>query len=379
MRAPAGSRPVSHSLESLMRSDAVLAPRSRVGGQFFAFLLIGGIASGAYVLLSSVAIAAPTGLPDWVVSALCYALFVIPAYLSHRRFTFTSTASHAHALPRYLTVQVSALLLATAFSYVAYGVVQLPTPFAAMLVVGLTAGVNFIVLRSWAFSMQATETKMVRDSFRFDRKSFMLSEHNSPLVRRRAYVLSRHLAATIPGEGTVLDLGCGDGQIAYSLMKLRPDLLVEGVDIVPRAKTLVPVRQYDGVTLPFADKSFDYVTIVDVLHHTDDPAAVLAEASRVARRGVVVKDHLRKGVLAGPTLRLMDWVGNRGHDVRLPYNYLDAGQWATAFERAGLAKASWADALGLYGAPLNWLFERKLHFVALLKPVERGSFSQPVG
>jgi hypothetical protein len=93
----------------------------------------------------------------------------------------------------------------------------------------------------------------------------------------------------------------------------------------------------------------------------------------------VVKDHLREGLLAGPTLRLMDWVGNRGHDVRLPYNYLDSGQWAAAFAKAGLVRASWADQLGLYGPPLNWFFERRLHFVALLEPTVRGSLSQPVG
>lgn len=210
-------------------------------------------------------------------------------------------------------------------------------------------------------------------------KGLLNRVHDSVVFGRRVKVLSQALAAAIPTGGSVLDLGCGDGQVAVGLMALRPDLAVEGVDVLLRPVTHIPVTLYDGASLPFADESFDYVTIVDVLHHTDDPAAVLAEASRVARRGVVVKDHLRQGVLAGPTLRLMDWVGNRGHDVRLPYNYLDAGQWTTAFERAGLAKASWADALGLYGAPLNWLFERKLHFVALLKPVERGSFSQPVG
>lgn len=202
--------------------------------------------------------------------------------------------------------------------------------------------------------------------------------HDTLVFGRRVKVLSGALAAAIPDGGTVLDLGCGDGQVALGLMALRPDLKVQGVDVLLRPVTHIPVTLYDGKALPFADDSVDYVTIVDVLHHTDDPAAVLAEARRVARLGVVVKDHLREGMLAGPTLRLMDWVGNRGHDVRLPYNYLDSRQWASAFERAGLLRASWSDELGLYGAPLSWLFERKLHFVALLRRVERGSLSQPV-
>lgn len=210
-------------------------------------------------------------------------------------------------------------------------------------------------------------------------KGLLNRVHDSVIFGRRVKVLAEALAAAIPTGGRVLDLGCGDGQVAVGLMALRPDLAVQGVDVLLRPVTHIPVTLYDGASLPFADDSFDYVTIVDVLHHTDDPAAVLAEASRVARQGVVIKDHLREGILAGPTLRLMDWVGNRGHDVRLPYNYLDGGEWAAAFERAGLVRASWVDALGLYGAPLNWLFERKLHFVALLRRIERGSLKPPVG
>lgn len=200
-------------------------------------------------------------------------------------------------------------------------------------------------------------------------KGLLNRVHDSVVFGRRVKVLSEALAAAIPEGGTVLDLGCGDGQVALGLMALRPDLAVEGVDVLRRPVTHIPVTLYDGVTLPFGDDSFDYVTIVDVLHHTDDPAAVLAEAGRLARRGVVVKDHLREGLLAGPTLRLMDWVGNRGHDVRLPYNYLDGGQWAEAFARSGLVRDSWTDRVVLYGAPLSWWFERRLHFVALLRPM----------
>ena len=198
-------------------------------------------------------------------------------------------------------------------------------------------------------------------------KALLNHVHNSVVFGRRVRVLARALADAIPGPGRVLDLGCGDGQIAAELMRLRPDLAVEGVDVLLRPVTHIPVTLYDGAVLPFADQSFDYVSIVDVLHHTDDPASVLAEAARVARLGVVVKDHLREGLLAGPTLRAMDWVGNRGHDVRLPYNYLDGAQWDEAIAAAGLVRASWQDQLGLYAAPLSWAFERRLHFVALLR------------
>lgn len=198
-------------------------------------------------------------------------------------------------------------------------------------------------------------------------KSLLNTLHHRAVFTRRVEVLSALLAETIPAGGRVLDLGCGDGRIAARLMERRPDLAVEGVDVLVRPVTHIRVTRYDGQTLPFPDGGFDYVVIVDVLHHTDDPAMVLAEAARVARRAIVVKDHLREGWLAGATLRLMDWVGNRGHDVRLPYNYLDRAQWAKVLKRCGLAVVTWRDRLALYPLAFDWVFGRRLHFVALLE------------
>jgi SAM-dependent methyltransferase len=153
-------------------------------------------------------------------------------------------------------------------------------------------------------------------------------------------------------------------------MRLRPDLKVEGVDIVPRPRTLIPVTQYDGKRLPFADKSVDFVTSVDVLHHTTDPAAVMLEAARVARQGVVIKDHLREGILARPTLVFMDWFGNLGDGVPMPYLFLDRREWQGEFFKARLEVVSMVEKLGLYLPPAGWLFDRRLHFVAYLSPKE---------
>jgi SAM-dependent methyltransferase len=190
--------------------------------------------------------------------------------------------------------------------------------------------------------------------------------HDRLVLKRRAEVLARLVAERLPPGARALDVGCGDGLIAARVMELRPDVTIEGVDVLVRPGARIPVRAFDGATLPFADASWDAAMLVDVLHHTDDPAAALAEVARVAPGAVVLKDHTLNGPLAGPTLRLMDYVGNARHGVRLPYNYWPRARWHQAFADLGLRVESWTAELGLYPPPLSWLFGRSLHFVARL-------------
>lgn len=143
---------MSTSLDSLMREPAVAAPAPHPATELLSFLLVGGIAALCFVGLSMLMIGLQTGMPDWAVSALCYAALIPPAYLAHYRLSFRSQARHARALPRYVAVQFSALTLASVFSYVFYSVFGMPTALAALLVAGLTAGVNFFVLKLWAFA-----------------------------------------------------------------------------------------------------------------------------------------------------------------------------------------------------------------------------------
>jgi putative flippase GtrA len=143
---------MSVSLESLMRDSAIEAPRPSPAAEVFSFLFVGGIAALCFIGLSMLMIDLKTGLPNWVVSALCYAAFIVPVYLAHRAYSFRSHAPHAVALPRYVAVQFSALTLAAIFSYVCYNLLGLETAAAAFVVIGLTSGVNFIVLKLWAFA-----------------------------------------------------------------------------------------------------------------------------------------------------------------------------------------------------------------------------------
>lgn len=191
---------------------------------------------------------------------------------------------------------------------------------------------------------------------------------HAPVFARRIEVLSAHLAGLLPANASVLDVGAGDGALAKRLMERRPDVRIQGVDVLVRPDTRIPVREFDGTTLPFGDGAMDVVMLVDVVHHAANQAALLNEVARVARSVVLIKDHFARGLLARATLRFMDWVGNARHGVRLPYAYWTPAQWADAYREAGLVVRAQRDELGLYPWPASLLFERGLHFVAALAP-----------
>ena len=190
--------------------------------------------------------------------------------------------------------------------------------------------------------------------------------HDKAVFKRRIGVLSRNIADFLPTNARVLDVGCGSGALAKAVMTLRPDLTFEGIDVLVRPGTDIPVKEYDGYNIPAPDDHYDIALFVDVLHHTDDPSRLVAEAKRVAKSGLVIKDHNRDGLFAKATLRFMDWIGNAAHGVRLPYNYLSSSEWRRLWADRGLKIDHTVDRLGLYPAPFTWLFDRKLHFIARL-------------
>lgn len=189
--------------------------------------------------------------------------------------------------------------------------------------------------------------------------------HQLLVQNRRRLRLAEILSGFIgPEPLQLLDVGCGSGEVAECLQQRLPQLQVQGVDVLVRPNPRISVLPFDGRKLPFADDSFDYCLLVDVLHHTEDPQGLMKECLRVARIGVVVKDHLCENPWDRFRLRFMDFVGNWGHGVVLPYNYLSRQQWRRLGMELSFMATRWREKLHLYPAPASWFFDSGLHFVA---------------
>jgi SAM-dependent methyltransferase len=110
------------------------------------------------------------------------------------------------------------------------------------------------------------------------------------VLRRHATAQDVHaaVAARFVHEGLlpVLDVGCGDGELAAFL----PSGAWVGVDASATMVERAPVgaRLARAEALPYSANSFGGVALLYVLYHLDRPAAALAEARRVLRPGGLV-------------------------------------------------------------------------------------------
>ena len=108
-----------------------------------------------------------------------------------------------------------------------------------------------------------------------------------------ARIIDRLTSSLAPGAA-VLDLGCHDGGLLARLAARRPDLALSGLDLdaeaIARARRELPdadLRVGSATELPFADRTFDLVTCMDMLEHLPSQvrAAALSEARRVILPG----------------------------------------------------------------------------------------------
>ncbi len=144
-------------------------------------------------------------------------------------------------------------------------------------------------------------------------------------------------AATTPSVGRLLDIGTGTGRILELLAGFAET--ATGIDRSPEMLRLArgklaaagnqraELQQADMRALPFADASFDTVTMHHVLHFADNPESVVAEAARV--------------VAPGGRLILADYAPHQREELRSRFQHSRLGFDQTALagvlSKAGLS------------------------------------------
>lgn len=103
-------------------------------------------------------------------------------------------------------------------------------------------------------------------------------------------------AGAADGE-KVLDVGCGTGSLSFALAARAPKSSIAGIDFsqayIAYAKgtnmeARVAFETGDACAMPYADKSFDRVLSLLVLHYVREPNKAIAEMRGVARPGATV-------------------------------------------------------------------------------------------
>ena len=91
----------------------------------------------------------------------------------------------------------------------------------------------------------------------------------------------------------ILDLACGSGDVTQMLQQALPNALIMGLDfsrsLLTQAKGrgLSRLTEADALKLPFADESFDAVTIAFGLRNFSDRTKGLKEIARILKKGAV--------------------------------------------------------------------------------------------
>jgi len=134
------------------------------------------------------------------------------------------------------------------------------------------------------------------------------------------------------GAGRVLDLGCGDGQIARALAStgvsvVGVDPTTNQIDVAAERAGGPVFAQAGAAVLPFSDGAFDGVIACLVFEHIDDVDAAIGEVSRVLRPGGRFTFMLNHPLLQTPG---SGWIDD--HMVDPPEQYWRIGPYLVEAE-----------------------------------------------
>lgn len=199
-------------------------------------------------------------------------------------------------------------------------------------------------------------------------KKLIYPLHKIFISQRRTKAIVNLLVQLLPHNRPLigLDIGCGTGEITRGIQQASSSIKMTGIDVVKRKNAAIDVIEFDGKRIPFEDKSYDFTMLINVLHHVNDPVALMKECVRTSRKFIIIQDHTCSSRWDRVRLCFMDWVGNLGYNAHLPYNFLSKNEWKELFRAVDVLCEEEIHKLNLYPSLFHYLFDDKLHFAARL-------------
>jgi len=157
----------------------------------------------------------------------------------------------------------------------------------------------------------------------------------SKIYERAAKEMCSDCVGFIKKGSKILDLGCGSGIVGKAFQGFF-EVELFGVDIEDRRIINLPFQIFDGIRLPFPEKSFDTVLINYVLHHAQDPISLLKEAKRITRDKLIIFEDLPEDILSKIICRLHGVSYSKFFKNPDKTFFRSEKEWEEVFEKIGL-------------------------------------------
>lgn len=108
-------------------------------------------------------------------------------------------------------------------------------------------------------------------------------------VQKRVDIKINHILSGLDSDKSILDVGSGNGTLGKEIKKRNFSIVSVDVNDNSFYSDMRPIL-YDGLLLPFKDKSFDTALLITMLHHTKNPNAVISECIRVASKLIIMEE-----------------------------------------------------------------------------------------